>query len=67
MGCYIAEIGLTPASRSRIACIKQASVEEPLIILRIIFRAPDPSRLGSDTSHLQADSTLVISGVDANL
>jgi P27 family predicted phage terminase small subunit len=65
MGRYMAEIGPTPSSRSRIAAIKQAAVEEPLIIQRIIFEAPD--RSGSDTSRLQQDGTLVISREDANL
>ena len=40
MGRYMAELGITPASRSRVASTGQAQ-QEPLIIQRVIFRSPD--------------------------
>jgi P27 family predicted phage terminase small subunit len=67
MGRYMVEIGLTPASRSRIVTIKQAGAEEPFVIHRIVLEAPDRSGSRSDAQRLQQDGTLVISRDDANL
>ena len=65
MGRYMAELGLTPASRSRITTLDVAPVDQPLTIMRIILTSPD--RSDTSTPQLQADGTLVISGTDANL
>lgn len=67
MGRYMAEIGLTPASRSRIAIINVPAANEPITIQRIIIEAADRSGTSSDTPQLQTDGTLVISGSYANL
>lgn len=67
MGRYMAEIGLTPASRSRIATINVPAANEPITLQRIIIEAADRSGTSSDTPQLQTDGTLVISGTDANL
>lgn len=69
MGRYMAELGLTPASRSRITSFATVlpAADEPITIQRIIIEAPDRSGLSGDRPQLQADGTLVISGVDGNL
>jgi P27 family predicted phage terminase small subunit len=67
MGRYMAEIGLTPASRSRITSINPPVADEPITITRIIIEAPDrPGREG-DRPRLQSDGTLFINAEDANL
>lgn len=65
MGRYMAEIGLTPASRSRIASINLPAADQPMTIHRIIITGPDGA--AHDTPQLQSDGTLFISGEDANL
>ncbi len=65
MGRYMAEIGLTPASRSRIATIKVPQEDGPLTIQRIILVAGE--RSPDETRQLLPDGTLVITGDDANL
>ena len=67
MGRYMTELGLTPASRSRIATIDPTAADGPMTIRRIILVAPDRSGTSGDTPRLQAEGTLVISGDDANL
>ena len=67
MGRYMTELGLTPASRSRIATIDPTAAEGPMTIRRIILVAPDRSGNSGEIPRLQAEGTLVISGGDANL
>ncbi len=67
MGRYMTELGLTPASRSRIATIDPTAADGPMTIRRIILVAPDRSGTSGDIPRLQAEGTLVISGGDANL
>ena len=67
MGRYMAEIGLTPASRSRIAAINVPATDVPITIQRIIVDPRDRSGTSGDTPRLHADGTLVISKTDANL
>ena len=67
MGRYMTELGLTPASRSRIATIDPTSAEGPMTIRRIILVGPDLSGTSGDMPRLEAEGTLVISGDDANL
>jgi P27 family predicted phage terminase small subunit len=67
MGRYMAEIGLTPASRSRIASIALAPHDDPITIQHIIVTGVDRPGSSSETPELHADGTLVISGTDANL
>jgi P27 family predicted phage terminase small subunit len=66
MGRYMAEIGLTPASRSRIATIS-APAQETLTITRIILTGVDRPGSPNDTPRLQADGTMIMSATDANL
>lgn len=67
MGRYMAELGLTPASRSRVASLAPMLPAEPLRIQRIII-APGEFRSDlSSTPRLDEDGSLVISGPDADL
>ena len=46
MGRYMAELGLTPASRSRIKIAAEPVVQEPLkIVFRTFYEAPDGSQI----------------------
>jgi P27 family predicted phage terminase small subunit len=67
MGRYMAEIGLTPASRSRIATISAPGPNEPITIHRIILEAANPSGESREHSELMPDGTMIISAADANL
>ncbi|WP_245990246.1 phage terminase small subunit P27 family [Tabrizicola piscis] len=67
MGRYMAELGLTPAARSRITTLDVTPADQPLTITRIILTGVDRPDTSSDTPQLQSDGTLVISGTDANL
>ncbi len=67
MGRYMAELGLTPASRSRVTSVNLPAADEPLTIKRIILVAPDRSVTSAELPQLQPGGTLVISGDDANL
>lgn len=73
MGRYMAEIGLPPASRSRV--IASSTVSEPLdIVTKVefvtVYEKADGGRVTApycDTSYVREDGTLVISSDDANL
>lgn len=66
-GALHTEIGLTPASRSRITSVNPPVAEEPNPIERIIIEAPDrPGREGAKR-RLQSDGNLFINAEDANL
>lgn len=67
MGRYMAELGLTPAARSRIAVANSANQTEPIMIRRVIIDATGDAGNDSDRSQLDPDGTLVISGPDAHL
>lgn len=67
MGRYMAEIGLTPASRSRIATIGTPGPNEPITIRRIILEAPDRSGEFREDSELMPDGTMIMSAADAKL
>ena len=67
MGRFMTELGLTPASRSRIATIDPTATDGPVTIKRIILVAPDRSGTSGEIPRLQAEGTLVISGGDADL
>lgn len=67
MGRYMAELGLTPASRSRIASLAPMLLAEPLTIQRIIIAPAEFTNDSSSTPRLEKDGTLVITGLDATL
>jgi P27 family predicted phage terminase small subunit len=66
MGRYMSELGLTPASRSRIA-IEATPAVRPITIERIILRPLEGpgERVAGSPQH--EDGTLILSGPDADL
>ncbi len=61
MGKYMAEIGLTPASRSRIKVAAEPTAQEPLtVVFRTFYEGPDKALEGKA-------GELVIDETDANL
>ena len=55
MGRYMAEIGLTPASRSRVASMSPPGSNGPITITRIILTGPEHARRADHTLNLKAD------------
>lgn len=60
MGRYMTEIGLTPASRSRVASTSPPGSNEPITITRIILTSPEHAARADDTPKLQADGSPVL-------
>lgn len=65
MGRYMAEIGLTPASRSRIVSLSSVDDHSPVTVQRIIISAAAMPGDESGLPDLTEDGTLMISGLDA--
>lgn len=59
MGRYMAEIGLTPASRSRIVSLRSDPAQEPMTF-RIIYESPDGSLTDGDGKPVTEPKGLTI-------
>ena len=58
MGRYMAELGITPASRSRVAALK-TSAQEPLTVMRVLFEGTDGTTRDSDGNVVEDDDKVV--------
>jgi hypothetical protein len=67
MGRYMAELGLTPASRSRITSFAPMPLAEPITIRRIIIAPAEFPCNSSSKPQLLDDGTFVIPSPDADL
>jgi len=54
MGRYMAELGITPASRSRVASLQPAA-QEPLMVIRVIYESPDGKVRDPDGNLVEDD------------
>jgi P27 family predicted phage terminase small subunit len=67
MGRYMAELGLTPAARSRIVVAGAPTAPEPLTIQRIIISGPRQVQGAGEGPPPDEDGIIVISCEDANI
>ena len=58
MGRYMAELGITPASRSRVAAFAEAEAKEPMQI-RVVFEGPDGTCYDRNGNPVEADDTAI--------
>lgn len=59
MGRYMAELGITPASRSRVASVLEPQAEAPMMI-KIAFEGPDGKFRDEEGSVVEDDTAIVL-------